>query len=169
KMYLYMFLLLLSCRASSYFIPLKETPFLQKIDKTTLIKEIICLLNSTNTSSNVNNFPLPPPQITDCAHNNTDEFIEELKNPNRSTCMIAVSKQMKKLENICSVLKEKTAHENNCKSEEVDFPTFKEQLKRFLEWVNEKLTCNSTVRNEVDMDVYNCSLNCWQRYHKRWL
>lgn len=57
-----MFLLLLSCRASSYFIPLKETPFLQKIDKTTLIKEIICLLNSTNTSSNVNNFPLPPPQ-----------------------------------------------------------------------------------------------------------
>lgn len=57
-----MFLLLLSCRASSYFIPPKEMPFLQKINKTTIIEEIICLLDSANTSSNVNNFLLPPPQ-----------------------------------------------------------------------------------------------------------
>ncbi|KFQ75973.1 hypothetical protein N337_00274, partial [Phoenicopterus ruber ruber] len=47
-MYLRLFLLLFSCGASSYFLPLTKTSHLQNKAKHAIIDEILCLLKAEN-------------------------------------------------------------------------------------------------------------------------
>uniref|UniRef100_A0A8B9D6R3 Interleukin-7 n=1 Tax=Anser cygnoides TaxID=8845 RepID=A0A8B9D6R3_ANSCY len=167
-MYLYMVLLLLSCRASSYFIPPKAMPFLQKINKTSIIEEIICLLDAEKTSLNEDLCTPTSLKIKNCAHRNIDKFIHELSRLNISKCMTLVKIEMSELEKNCSVLKEETTHESNCKNIKADFSKFKNNLKEFLKWVYETFNCTSTVRNEVDLYTNNCTCPRLRRYRKGW-
>lgn len=63
KMHLHLVLLLFGSGVSSYFLPLKGMRHLQNKTQYTIIDEMLCLLEAENESIEVNNFPLPSPQI----------------------------------------------------------------------------------------------------------
>uniref|UniRef100_A0A8D0F7Y6 Uncharacterized protein n=1 Tax=Strix occidentalis caurina TaxID=311401 RepID=A0A8D0F7Y6_STROC len=134
--------------ASSYFLPPKETPHLQNKTQYTIIDEMLCLLEAENDPIKVNTFPLPPPQIC-CAHYNTEKFIHELKKISTCKCMETVEKDMKKLEQNCSILKKSSSKDTNCPAmSNTNFSRFKESLEEFLKWVNQKHECNIIIRSE---------------------
>ncbi|XP_074694452.1 uncharacterized protein LOC141929171 [Strix aluco] len=149
KMYLHLFLVLFSSGASSYFLPPKETPHLQNKTQYTIIHEIICLLKAENDPIKVK-FSKPL-LITSqgCAHYNTEKFIHELKKISAYKCMETVEKDMKKLEQNCSILKKSSSKDENCPvMSNINFSRFKESLEEFLKWVNQKQECNMIMRSE---------------------
>uniref|UniRef100_A0A672TW34 Interleukin-7 n=1 Tax=Strigops habroptila TaxID=2489341 RepID=A0A672TW34_STRHB len=140
-MHLHLVLLLFSSGVSSYFLPVKGTWHLQNKTQYTIIDEMLCLLEAENESINK--------QI--CAHNNTEQFIEELKKIPRCKCMKRVEKDMKKLEENCSILKKSSFNDERCSQmAKTDFSQFKESLKEFLRWVNGK-KCSNIVGSELGL------------------
>ncbi|XP_055574340.1 uncharacterized protein LOC129736629 [Falco cherrug] len=84
-----------------------------------------------------------------CAHKTTEKFIHELKRIPKWTCMKTVEKDMEELENKCSILKKSSSNDKSCSdTAKTSFSQFKESLKEFLRWVNEKQDCSNIVRNE---------------------
>uniref|UniRef100_A0A8C8AB46 Interleukin-7 n=1 Tax=Otus sunia TaxID=257818 RepID=A0A8C8AB46_9STRI len=148
-MYLHLFLLLFSSGASSYFLPPKETPHLQNKTKYTIIDEMLCLLEAENDPIK-EQFSKPlHVKSQGCAHYNTEKFIHELKKIPTCKCMKIVEKDMKKLEQNCSILKKSSSNDRSCLvTAKTNFSRFKESLEEFLKWVNQKQECNIIMRSE---------------------
>ncbi|GAB0195840.1 interleukin-like precursor [Grus japonensis] len=113
---------------------------------------------------------LKPIHIKDqiCAHSNTKRFIQELKKMTKYQCMQRVEKDMKSLEEICSILKKSSSHDKICcKSAETDFSQFKKGLEEFLKWVNGKKDCSNIVRSELGLyPDGNCVCHDQWKYRK---
>uniref|UniRef100_A0A8V5GHX1 Uncharacterized protein n=1 Tax=Melopsittacus undulatus TaxID=13146 RepID=A0A8V5GHX1_MELUD len=160
-MHLHLVLLLFSSGVSSYFLPRKGMWHLQNKTQYTIIDEMLCLLEKEKHFGCTLEHYL-------CAHSNTEQFIDELKKIPRCKCLKTVEKDMKRLEENCSGLKKSSSHDRRC-SEMVktDFLEFKESLKEFLKWVNEKQNCSDIVGSELGLyPGGKCSCPDPWRYHK---
>ncbi|XP_010135240.1 PREDICTED: uncharacterized protein LOC104494143 [Buceros rhinoceros silvestris] len=123
--------------ASSYFLPLKETPRLQNRTTYALIDEMICLLEAEKETLNNER----------CAHNNAEKFILELKKIRSCKCMEIVGQDMKILEVKCPILKKTSSNDKKCSdNKNTDFSQFKESLEEFLKWLNHKQACHNIAR-----------------------
>ncbi|POI29402.1 hypothetical protein CIB84_006848 [Bambusicola thoracicus] len=155
-------LLLLLCgwSASSLYQPPKEIPLLQSKTKSAIIDEMLCLLENEEAPLDKQLSTPTCIKCTNCACNNTDEFIEQLDKL-ESPCMKIVKSDMTKLRNNCTILKKKSAHENSCKEIRADFPKFRSNLEEFLKWLSQTSSCRNIVRDESDLDgssESSCSL-----------
>uniref|UniRef100_A0A8V0YV12 Interleukin-like n=1 Tax=Gallus gallus TaxID=9031 RepID=A0A8V0YV12_CHICK len=154
-------LLLLLCgwSASSHSLPPKEVPLLPSTNKSAIIDEMLCLLE--NEDASLDQLATPTCiRCTNCACNNTDEFIEQLDKL-ESPCMKIVKSDMTKLRNNCSILKKKSAHENSCTEIRADFLKFRSNLEEFLKWLIRTNNCRNIVRDESDLvgsSESSCSL-----------
>ncbi|NP_998750.2 interleukin-like precursor [Gallus gallus] len=155
-------LLLLLCgwSASSHSLPPKEVPLLPSTNKSAIIDEMLCLLENEDASLDKQLATPTCIRCTNCACNNTDEFIEQLDKL-ESPCMKIVKSDMTKLRNNCSILKKKSAHENSCTEIRADFLKFRSNLEEFLKWLIRTNNCRNIVRDESDLvgsSESSCSL-----------
>uniref|UniRef100_A0A8C9FF99 Interleukin-like protein n=1 Tax=Pavo cristatus TaxID=9049 RepID=A0A8C9FF99_PAVCR len=146
-------LLLLLCgwSASGHCLPPKEIPLLQSRAKSAIIDEMLCLLENENTALNEQLTTPTCITCTNCACNNTEEFIHQLSKL-ESPCMKIVKSDMTKLKENCSILKTKSAHGNSCKEIRADFSKFRSNLEEFLKWLSQMNNCRNIVRDELDLD-----------------
>uniref|UniRef100_A0A8C2UHP8 Interleukin-like protein n=1 Tax=Coturnix japonica TaxID=93934 RepID=A0A8C2UHP8_COTJA len=165
-MHPYMLLLLLcGWSASSHCLPPKKMLLLQSKNKSSLIEEMLCLLENENTTLNKHLTTPTCIRSTNCACNNTEVFIHQL-NSLESPCMKIVKSDMRKLRDSCSILKRKSAHENSCSEMKTDFPKFRDNLEGFLRWLSQMDHCRNITRDELDLDgrsESSCSLHCTKR------
>ncbi|XP_009930719.2 uncharacterized protein LOC104327509 [Opisthocomus hoazin] len=148
-MNLHLFLLLFSSGASSYFLPLKPLLHLQNTTKHAIIDEMLCLLEAENESINVQFSKPLHVKNQNCAHTNTEKFIHELKKISSCKCMKTVERDMRKLQEKCSILKKSSSNDERCsETTKTNFSRFKESLEEFLKWVNEKQNCSNITRGE---------------------
>uniref|UniRef100_G1N9D8 Interleukin-4 n=1 Tax=Meleagris gallopavo TaxID=9103 RepID=G1N9D8_MELGA len=146
-------LLLLLCgwSASSHRLPPKEILLLQSKTKSAIIDEMLCLLENENTHENEQLNTPTCIKSTNCACNNTEEFIHQL-NKLESPCMKIVKSDMRKLRDNCTIMKRNSAHGHSCNEIRADFPKFRSNLEEFLRWLSQTNSCRNIVRDESDLD-----------------
>ncbi|KAM9128920.1 uncharacterized protein ACDP82_010114 [Pangshura tecta] len=158
-MYKYMLLLFLSLGIHSHFVPLKITTSPSPHNISTLVREIIGLLNKTQENSR-ENFTTPT-NITcpTCSHKYTNEFIRELHKIKHDQHVLGVERDMEVLKEDCPFLKKAPHNHLPCESTKRDFGTFKEDLKKFVSWIYERNICNKAQQmDKVDTCLQNITV-----------
>uniref|UniRef100_A0A8C6YNM4 Interleukin-7 n=1 Tax=Nothoprocta perdicaria TaxID=30464 RepID=A0A8C6YNM4_NOTPE len=120
-MYLHIFLLLLSSRSASCFLPEKETSVLQNKTISAIIEEMLCLLEAENENLKVNS-------RVEFSHSwgirKASLLIPQKSSPHDHQC----SEEMK-----------------------TNFQHFKSCLENFLKWINQSKECDNKVIPGMDL------------------
>uniref|UniRef100_A0A8C4JU93 IL7 protein n=1 Tax=Dromaius novaehollandiae TaxID=8790 RepID=A0A8C4JU93_DRONO len=166
-MYLYMLFLLLSLRACSCFLPLKEKPFLQNKTISTIIDEMLCLLEAEKESLKMEFSTPTHVKNKTCADSDTEKFIKGLEKIHNHVCMKRVKAGMERLRENCPSLKKSLHHDKRCSEMKTDFHRFKETLENFLRWINHNMVCKKVVITEPDLYTDDkCTCHDPQKYRK---